>query len=306
MKSLLMAVALAFAPAASLAQETSAAPAAPAAALPDADPALWAVRDADTTIYLFGTFHMLDGRPWFNDEIKTAFDASNELVIEAIIPDNPADLQPLIVRYAVDPQGRRLSQRLTTEENAALGTALTALGVPPAALDPLEPWFVSITLTAVASQRLGIRPENGPEAILRRAAGERSLPVHELEGMEWQLRLFDNMPEEQQLDQLRQAIEHVDEIDDQLAPMLAAWSTGDVDGLVAIINQSAGEDPALHRLLFTERNATWANWIRERMGRPGTVFVAVGGGHLAGPDSVQAVLATHGLTAERVPNAATN
>lgn len=305
MKSLLLAAALAFAPAAAFAQDAPAAAPSEAAApapFPDADPALWVVRDEDTTIYLFGTFHMLDGRPWFNDEIRTAFDASGELVVEAIIPDNPAELQPLIMRYAVDPQGRRLSQVLSAEENAALGRALGALGVPAAAFDPLEPWFVSMSLTAIASQRLGIRPENGPEAVLRRAAAERTLPVHELEGIEWQLRLFDGMPQEQQLNQLRQSIEHVDEIDDQLAPMLAAWSTGDVDGLLAIIEQSASEDPALHRLLFTERNAAWANWIRERMARPGTVFVAVGGGHLAGPDSVQAVLAAHGLAAERVPN----
>lgn len=304
MKSLFLAALLAFAPTAAVAQETPAAAPSPEAApaLPDADPALWVVRDEDTTIYLFGTFHMLDGRPWFNDEIRTAFDASSELVVEAIIPDNPADLQPLIIRYAVDPQGRRLSQILSAEEHAALGRALASLGVPAAAFEPLEPWFVSMSLTAIASQRLGIRPEHGPEAVLRRAAAERSLPVHELEGIEWQLRLFDAMPEEQQLAQLRQSIEHVDEIDDQLAPMLAAWSTGDVDGLLAIIERSAGEDPALHRLLFTERNATWANWIRERMARPGTVFVAVGGGHLAGSDSVQAVLAGHGLTAERVPH----
>ena len=84
--------------------------AAPAAApLPDADPALWVVRDADTTIYLFGTFHLLDGRPWFNDEVKTAFDASDELVMEAILPEDPAALQPMVLRYAIDPSGRTLS-----------------------------------------------------------------------------------------------------------------------------------------------------------------------------------------------------
>ena len=32
------------------------------AALPDADPAIWVVKDPDTTIYLFGTFHALDGK----------------------------------------------------------------------------------------------------------------------------------------------------------------------------------------------------------------------------------------------------
>lgn len=304
MKSLLFAAALAFAPAAAFAQTAPAAPAAPAAQapLPDADPALWVVRDEDTTVYLFGTFHMLDGRPWFNDEIRTAFDASNELVIEAIIPENPAELQPLIMRYAVDPQGRTLPQILPADQYAALGRALTSLGLPPAALDRLEPWFVSMTLGALATQRLGVRPEHGPEAALRRAAAERNLPVHELEGMEWQLRLFDTMPEAQQLNQLKETVENLDEIDDELAPMLAAWSRGDVDALVTILNRSMGEDPALHRLLFTDRNVTWARWIRERMARPGTVFIAVGAGHLAGADSVQAVLARDGVRAERVPH----
>ena len=98
MKKLLLAAALALTPVSLLAQSASPAPTAPAArpaALPDADPALWVVRDADTTIYLFGTFHLLDGRPWFNDEVRAAFDASDELVLEARIPENPAELQPL-------------------------------------------------------------------------------------------------------------------------------------------------------------------------------------------------------------------
>ena len=292
------------APTAPAPAQAAPAPVAPAAApLPDANPAMWVVRDEDTTIYLLGTFHMLDGRPWFNDEVRTAFDASSELVLEAIVPDNPADLQPLIVRYAVDPNGRRLSQLLTTEENARLNQALTGLGVPAGAFDPLEPWFVSMSLVAVASQQLGISPESGAERGLMHAARERNLPVHELEGIEWQLRLFDNMPEAQQLAQLRSTLESLDEMDDSLAPMLDAWSRGDVEGLAAIVQRYNDDDPELHRLLFTNRNATWAGWIQERMSRPGTVFMAVGAGHLAGNDSVLAVLASRGVNAERVPAA---
>lgn len=310
MKSLLLATALAFAPVAANAQNTPAAPApaAPAAQapLPDADPALWVVRDEDTTIYLFGTFHLLDGRPWFNDEVRTAFDTSNELVLEAIIPENQAELQPLFMQLAIDQQGRLLSQRLTAEENAKLLQALGGLGIPPQVVDRFEPWFASMMIGVTASMRLGIRPEHGPEMLLRRAAAERNLAVHELEGIEWQLRLFDAMPEEQQLAQLRQTIENVDEIAGQLAPMLAAWSSGDIERMAAILNRSSGEDPALHQLLFTNRNATWARWIRERMARPGTVFIAVGGGHLAGSDSVQSVLARDGLRAERVPHVEAN
>ncbi|MEA3045009.1 MAG: uncharacterized protein QOH47_2847 [Sphingomonadales bacterium] len=310
MKSLLLATALAFAAAPAFAQSAApqaAVPAAPAAApapLPDADPALFVVRDADTIIYLFGTFHLLDGRPWFNDEVKAAFDASDELVMEAILPENPAALQPLILHYAIDPQGRTLSSRLTAGQNAALTSALAGIGAPPETFDRFEPWFVAMTLAVIGAQRLGINTESGPETVLTRAAQARRIPIAELEGMEWQLRMLDAMPEPLQLEQLAETLRENDEIATQLAPMLAAWSAGDVERLGALMNEDSERGRALHQLLFTTRNATWAGWIQQRLARPGTVFVAVGAGHLAGGDSVLAALQARGLRATRVPQPA--
>jgi uncharacterized protein YbaP (TraB family) len=114
--------------------------------------------------------------------------------------------------------------------------------------------------------------------------------------------MFDTMPEAQQLAQLATTIENIDKIGETLTPMLAAWSSGNVEELVTMMNASSAQDPALHRMMFTDRNAAWASWIRERMARPGTVFLAVGAGHLAGGDSVQSLLEAEGVRAERVPN----
>jgi len=313
MRFLAVALALAGAPASASQPQTPpstapAAHAAPAAPLPDANPALWVVRDADTTIYLFGTFHLLDGRPWFNDEVRTAFDASDELVMEAILPEEPSSVAPMIMRYALDPQHRKLSDRLTPEQNATLGRALAAAGVPPAAFDAFEPWFVSMTLSVLGAQRLGISSGNGPETILMNAAHARHIPIGELEGLEWQIRMFDSMPEDQQLAQLNETLEQNDELPRKLAPMLAAWSAGDVDALARLLDEDEQDSPtdrALHAMLFTNRNAAWAAWIRGRLARPGTVFIAVGAGHLAGRDSVIADLQTAGIRAARVPHVTT-
>lgn len=306
MKKLLLAAVMAFAPAAAFAQAAPApqqAPAPVAAPLEDADPALWVVRDEDTTIYLFGTFHMLDGRPWFNDEVRTAFDAADELVLEARLPENAAEIQPLIIQYALDMQGTPLPERLTAEQYAALNAIVTGTGAPAGAFDRLEPWFVSISLPGiVAQQRLGLRPEHGPETVLSAAARGRGIEIGELEGIEWQFRLFDGMPADQQMTMLRQALDNVDEIGAQLPPMLAAWSTGNLDGLAEMMNATLRESPELYAMLFTNRNRAWADWIAERMARPGTVFLAVGAGHLAGDDSVQAILQTRGIGSERVPH----
>src|SRR5688572_18506865 len=95
-----------------------AAPAAPATAaataLPDADPAIWVVKDPDTTIYLFGTFQALDGKSdWFNDEVKTAFDQAAEVVLELPPMEDKAALQPVIMKYALDTSGKPLSEKLS-------------------------------------------------------------------------------------------------------------------------------------------------------------------------------------------------
>jgi uncharacterized protein YbaP (TraB family) len=74
---------------------------------------------------------------------------------------------------------------------------------------------------------------------------------------------------------------------------------GDADQLAVLLN---GEltDPTLHARLLTNRNIKWAKWIEQRLAAPGTVFMAVGAGHLAGDDSVQRQLEADGLKVTRI------
>jgi len=311
MKRLLLA-ATAFVSAGALASPALAAPApAPAsakpadAARPDADPAMWVVKDDDTTIYLFGTFHMLDGkRDWFNDEVKAAFDKSSELVLEADLPGDEAAQQaammPIVMRYAVDPNGRTLSSRLGKEENERLTKVLAELGVPAAAFDRFEPWFIGMTLAALAAQKVGLKPEHGAEEVLKRAAEPRKLPIAQLEGVEMQMRILDEIPEPLQLAFVRESLAYMDKVGTMLTPMQAAWYDGDMDELVRLMNESLSKTPGLYEIMLSRRNAAWAEWIDRRMDKPGTVFVAVGAGHLGGRDSVQDYLRHRGIALERV------
>jgi hypothetical protein len=67
-----------------------------------------------------------------------------------------------------------------------------------------------------------------------------------------------------------------------------------------MLSQLRQASPDTYRMMFTERNERWADWIRGRMQAPGTVFVAVGAGHLAGPDSLLVRLAERGIPSQRV------
>ena len=70
--------------------------AAPAPAPAPARPSLWKVSDSDTTIYLFGTIHVLPkGIDWFGGKIEQAFDSSQELVTE-IVESEPGQMQAAV------------------------------------------------------------------------------------------------------------------------------------------------------------------------------------------------------------------
>jgi uncharacterized protein YbaP (TraB family) len=273
----------------------------------DGDPAMWVARDDDTTVYLFGTFHLLDGCiDWFNDEVREAFDRSNELVMEIVLPDNPAEVQqammPLITRYAVDPQRRKLSDRLTAEQNQALNAALASAGAPAGAFESFEPWFVNMTLASIMAQRLGMTGEQGAEAVLKRAAAGRNMQIGAVETIEEQIQMFDTMSDSAQLAMLRETLDEMDEMQQVLPRMIAVWRTGDAEGIDRMMNEGLSGNSELRRTLLGARNERWAEWIDQRMDRPGVVFMAVGAGHLSGDDSVQAFLARRNIRTERVPN----
>ncbi len=271
------------------------------APLPDADPAMWVVKDADTTIYMFGTFHGLDGKTdWFNEEVKAAFDKSQEVVVEAILPEDPAALQPIVMKYAVDQSGQTVRSRMAPELRNKYEKVVQELGMPPQALDQFEPWMVNMTLAAATGVKIGLEPNKGADMVIKRAAKQAGKPVAELEGVEWQMTMFDKMPEAEQLRHLQISVEQFPEMKPMMQEMLRAWNAGDVAGLEKVMNEGLKEAPELHKLLLADRNETWAKWVRDRLQKPGVVFMAVGAGHLAGRDSVQDYLQRKGIRADKV------
>lgn len=276
------------------------APALHAQAVKDADPALWVIKDADTTIYLFGTVHVLKpGLGWFDEGVKAAFDKSDELVLEMIEPD-AATMQGLIMKTALNPKGPTLTEKLPADKREAYAKAMTDVGVPAAALDRFDPWFAAVTLSIAGLPKLGYDPESGAERILGVAAKAANKQVIGLETAEQQLGYFDALPEPLQVKFLVSTVDDYPRMATELDKMIASWSAGDPEALGKTMNEELADTPELSKVLLADRNTRWAEWIEQRLQKPGTVFVAVGAGHLAGAESVQAQLAKHKLTAARV------
>ena len=228
-----------------------------------ATPALWIVSDADTTIYLFGTFHSLDSRTvWMENEVQRAFHRSDELVLETIAPTSVAEL-----KRSADEAGASRSR------------------------------FLTGTRTAMNAARFsGMSVYNGADTVLRRLAEQQGKKLGGLEDFTDQLKALSNIPA---------GAVAVPASVPAAAPVTVnslfdSWRTGNGDAFGAVLEALESRSPQLYQALIAQRNERWAAWIARRLERPGTVFVAVGSGHLTGKDSVQKLLAAHGIRSARI------
>lgn len=276
-----------------MAQETA------VASAPVVHPALWKVADEDTTIWLFGTIHVLPEKvDWYNGPVATALDASQELVTE-IRMDDESQSQSIIMQKSLREDGRTLRESLPARERTAYETALSGMGLPPASFDRNDAWFAALMLTLIPLQAAGYSPESGIDRQVTLKAQARHLPNEAFETAEYQIGLFDALPEATQRTYLGEVLDALPTVKTDVDAMVSAWKAGDAEHLAELMNEDES-DPLVRKVLITDRNVNWAKWLKARLEKPGTVFVAVGAGHLAGPGSVQDQLAAEGISSARV------
>ncbi len=264
-------------------------------------PALWKVADEDTTIYLFGTVHVLPkDLVWYDAEIDMALSSADTIVTEiAMDPQSEAAMQQLAMQRGMATDGTTLRSLLNEEQTAAYEAALAGLGAPPAAFDQFEPWLAGLTLSVLPLMQQGYDPNSGVDKVILSKAPD--IAKDALETADFQLGIFDNLSQDDQVAFLMDAVENMDEAKTMIDSMVAEWSDGDPDGLADVMNEGLEKDPSLADALLYSRNRNWAEWIDARLdSTPGTVFIAVGAGHLAGDKSVQDYLAEREIEVTRV------
>ena len=278
------------------------APTAPAEARSNSGPALWQVSDKDTTIYLFGTIHLLPrDSSWRTAQFDKAVQNSQSLVLETLVDaGNPQQLAGIMASLGFSSGLPPIAERVPAAKRPQLEAAIAKTQLPRPVFDRMETWAASFTLLGTQFQMLGVEGEQGVEAVLRKSFSASGKPVGQLETNTEQLTFFDRLPETAQRSLLEGSIEAPQAMRTQFDGMLKAWLSGNVDAIGNSFNRDLQSSPELKAALLTRRNWNWSQWIERRMSQPGTVMVAVGAGHLAGEASVQRYLQSRGYKVKRL------
>lgn len=265
-----------------------------------AAPALWSVKGPAGEATILGTIHaMPPGLKWLTPGLARRLDAADTLVLEAILPDDPAALGPIMARYGLLAAPRPILGRVPVSARPALAKALAATGMPPAALDKMKSWLVSILLTQAVLKEAGLDANSGTENQLRKRLAGR-VKLAELESAEAQFAMLDGLSQADQDKMLAEAVEDSKAINRQLRAILKAWRAGNVEVLARDFAGEGSISPGARRLLLTDRNARWADWIKTRLAKPGRLVIAVGAAHLGGKDGLIEGLRARGMKPRRI------
>jgi uncharacterized protein YbaP (TraB family) len=297
---LLLRALLAAAFAACLVLAESTAPAFARDTTPDA-PAIWKIDGPQGDVYLFGSVHLLPKDVnWRTPALDAALNEAKVVVFEIDLDKakDPASTKDLIVNLGLLPEGTTLRKLLAPEQRAKLERVAASIGLQAAALDPLRPWLAAITVGVQWIVSKGFDPSSGVDQQVWNWAKENGKERATLETIEDQLNVFAGLTREQEIEYLIVSLDQIETAPDMLTDMITAWRKGNLKALDKILNEGTKDVPVLNERMLTGRHVKWVPQIERMMADGRTHVIVVGAAHLAGKDSVIAMLRAKGVEVE--------
>jgi uncharacterized protein YbaP (TraB family) len=276
------------------------------AVLTEATPAMWKIKGVHGTVYLFGSIHVMKKDVhWETAKVKDALAASDTLYLEIAGLDDASlqAAQPQILQMGTDSE-HALSTKISKDDVTLLDGAVKSMGLPgEQALEPMQPWLVYLTISVLPAIQAGYDPSSGVDKTLDAEEKQAGKTVKGFETMTEQMHFVADLPAPLQAQMLHQALVDLPKSVSQTDAMVADWTRGDVEAIAKLDNDEMKvKYPELYDRLLVKRNERFADALAAVLKDPatGTVFVTIGAGHLAGPDSVLKMLETRGYAAVRV------
>lgn len=274
----------------------------PSPVLAEGGPAVWEVRGAAGTVRLLGSVHFLRDSDYpLPAIIDRVFEEADTVLFELDIDElDPMVGQLLIMKLGALDEGRQLSDVMGASDYRKAQRLAGEIDVDLQMLASVKPWYAALTVMTLTMLKLGFDPQLGLDQHLAARASAAGKNIVGLETMDFQLRLFDDLPERLQSDLLLQTLEEAAGIEDQMERMVSAWRNGRSDELSGQLSESFSGYPSVYRSLVIDRNRDWVGKILEHANGGGNTLVVVGALHLVGEDSVIDLLRSRGVEVVRL------
>ncbi|QSS96734.1 TraB/GumN family protein [Psychroflexus sp. ALD_RP9] len=259
---------------------------------------LWKVsgNGLDENSYLYGTIH-LACEVKISEEVKTTFEATNQLALEINMAD-PAMMTTMMQNmYMAD--GKTLADFTTDQELKQLETFFEGKvpGMSFAMMQNIKPFFLS---SMAMTSFLSCANPQGYDMYFLQQAKQADKAIIGLETLEDQLNIIDKVPYENQVDDLLlMANESLASNKKMFQDMLDFYEAKDLQGLMNFMNKQESSMNLYAEDFLDHRNKKWISVITE-VAKEKSTFFAFGAAHLAGENGVVNLLRKAGFTVEAI------
>lgn len=277
--------------------------ASPLSATPeDGKPDYYVVSDADSSITLFGTMHVLKpGLDWLKEEAKLAISGANHVYMELDMdaPDLQAVMQNSVFSNLAGAPGEQVQDKLEPLELAKLQSALSLIQLPADLTNQMSPGMAALFLVQAAIIEGGYDASSGVEGHFLNITAETGVDVVGLESPNEQLSVFFGAPIDEQTAFLKNSLRTFDESKASLDSLVAAWMGDDYVTMFKEFNTAQDAAPMMAEALLANRNKAWMDAFKGMLERNENAFVAVGALHLPGETGLLTLLEQAGYSVTR-------
>jgi len=226
--------------------------------------------------YLFGTFHLLPGKDFvISKKVSDAFNETEQLVLELKM-DNPL-LQLEMLKYVAMKDSMTIDQLVDSADYRLLDQALKeSVGMGIAMFNTFKPMMIASMLVL---KYIDGEPSSF-DMTLAAIAREKEIPVFGLETLKYQMNIFDEIPYEDQVEDMMEMVKEEEKMARMYEKMVSVYMKEDINGLQTLTLEDAATEKEIEMLL-NKRNREWVSRI-EKFAAEKPTFIGVGAAHLGG------------------------
>jgi len=269
-----------------------------------ANTSVWKISKNQDYFYLGGTIHVLNKADYpLPKAFEQAYKDADTLVFETNLDaGNQAEHQAKFMASMMFHDKRTLASELTPNMYAKLKGFLTSRNIPIEHFAQYQPWGVSLMLTIMEYQRLGMVSEFGVDNYFNNKARAENKPIESLETFDEQIGFLQSLADIDPNTNIEYTLQDIDNMPQWIVAMKQAWRSGQVEDFTDMkpVQDMKHDFPEVYKTIIVNRNQNWLPEITNYINDKDVEFVLVGAMHLNGKEGLLNQLTQQGFQVEHL------
>ncbi|MEN8152827.1 MAG: TraB/GumN family protein [Acidobacteriota bacterium] len=264
---------------------------------------LWEIEVNGNKSYILGSVHMMKKEVYpLKSELEEGFSRCDFLVVEAdISTEKLGEILKITMEKAKYKNNSTLKDHISVNTYKIASKKLDELGMSLKYFNNFKPWFLAMTVTSMELVKQGLDPNLGIDKYFINKAGDKK--ILELEGVEFQLDMFDNFSDAESDKFLLSSLRDATELGKEIDTIVEAWKAGDTDAIERLLIDNKKDFPGMEKLfkiILDERNERMVKKIESYFQTGDSYFIIAGAAHLVGKKGIIKMLEKKGYKLKQI------